>query len=336
MDLARALLFLYRMLGAPNRTPGMPTVLETSEGPIEADLYTPRRPWATVLALHGLALRAHRDPRLVGVARALQAVGVLVVAPRIAPMAELRLSPPPWQIIAACFRALRDREDLGAPARVGVFGPSYAGGQALRAAAEPDLQDMASGMMLIGAYADARGLMAHLLDSDEADPYGRLILVRHFLEETAQLTPGVAQAIEANLADLGLDTETLPGVLEAIDAADRDHFLGLRDQRAIRQALGETILAEHAEAIDDLSVLLALDAVQAPVTLLHGAHDPVIPPSESERIREELLRTGRRCPLVTTALLDHGNVMAKGQALLQVPTVVGAFAHWLRTLRRHR
>ena len=332
MDVTRALRFLYRMLGAPNRTPGTAVTLQTEQGPVDADVYRPSgRPWATVLCLHGLALRGHRDPRLMGIGQALAATGVLAIAPQIEAMAQLRLHPLASDTITASMRAVRDSPEFGSPASIGVFGPSFAGGQALTTAAQPDLREHVAGMLLIGAYADARALLSHVLVDATADPYGRLILIRHFLQEIGELTSGIAEAIDTALADMGLyrDPE-LPAVLERIAPADRDRFLQVRDHEEVRAELGSEILANHAEAVDELSVTPHIPKVRAPVTLLHGAHDPVIPPAESKRIQALLAEGGQRAPMVTTRLLDHGNVMAGGAALLEVPTVVSAFVRWFR------
>lgn len=332
MDLARALLFLTRMVARPDPTPGQPIQLGTALGEIEADVYRPARPWATVVVLHGLALRGHRDPRLTAIGRALCAAGVCAIAPRIDTLARLRLLPPASDTIAAVLRHVRDRGELGAPARIGVFGPSYAGSQALVAASEPDLQLAVSSLALIGPYADARELMLHVLHDEGSDPYGRLILIRHFLEVAGDLTPGVARAIDADLRDQGLGEDpTLPAVLAEIDDVDRAAYLALRDDVEARERLSARILAGHAAEVDALSITGALPAVRAPVMLLHGAHDPVIPSSESARIHREV---GGRSRIVTTALLDHGNVTAQGRALLDLPRVIDGFRWWFRALRR--
>lgn len=336
MDLARALQFLVRMLGRPDHRPGEPVELLTRDGPVAADLYRPARPWATVLVLHGLALMGHRDPRLTNIGHALAGAGVFAIAPRLDALARLRLQPPASDTIAAIFDAVANDPELGAPARIGVFGPSYSGSQALHAVARPELRDRASGLLLVGPYADARHLLTHVLHDDDADPYGRLILLRHFLAATDDLTEGVASAIDTNLEDLGIrpDAPELDTLLPTLSQGDRERFLALRDQVAVRDALAEQILREHGDLVDELSITGALPHVEAPVVLLHGAHDPVIPPSESELIHRTLRAAGRSSRMVATPLLDHGNVMAQGRALLDVPRVVGAFTAWFRSLRR--
>lgn len=337
MDLLSTLRFVRSMTMVPDRPIGEPVPLDTPEGPIPADAYRPRgRPWGSVIVLHGLALRGYRDPRLVRLGWALADCGLVAVLPQVQAMADLRLHPLAWPTIAHALAAVAKERALRGPGRVGLFAPSYAGGQALLAATQPEVARDVSALMLVGAYADGRALMNHVLAATDADPYGRLILIRHALEATGDLSPALASAIDAQLVDLGLtpEPERLPSVLQSMPEADRTRFLELRDDRAARVAFGEQVLARHGEAIDTLSVTTALDTIEAPVALLHGANDPVIPSSESAYIHDNLRRQQKATRLCTTRLLDHGNVTAKGRSLLDLPKLMSTFGFWFSQLRR--
>jgi len=337
MDILSTQRFVRSMLFAPDRGVGEPCPLDSPDGPIPADVYRPRRrPWGSVVVLHGLALRGHRDPRLLRLGWSLADCGLVAVLPQVQPMADLRLHPLAWPTIARALAAVADDPQLRGPGRVGILAPSYAGGQALLAATQPEVEDDVSALMLIGAYADGRALLRHVMAATDADPYGRLILVRHALEATGDLSPGIAEAIDAELYDLGLDPERprLPSVLEAIPEADRSRFLELRDDVNARLAFADEVLARHGEAIDTLTVTSALERLEAPVALLHGANDPVIPSSESALIRDGLARKGKPVRMCTTRLLDHGNVTAKGRSLLDLPHLMATFGFWFSKLRR--
>ncbi|MEM6925415.1 MAG: hypothetical protein AAF602_00700 [Myxococcota bacterium] len=337
MDLLSTLRFVRSMLFAPDREVGEPVPLDTPAGPIAADAYRPRgRPWGSVIVLHGLALRGHRDPRLLRLGWAFADCGLVAVLPQVQPMADLRLHPLAWPTIVHALEAVAKDPSLRGPGRIGVFAPSYAGGQALHAATQPSVADDVSAMMLVGAYADGRALLRHVMANTDADPYGRLILVRHALEATGDLSPGLAAAIDAQLVDLGLEPEPprLPGALASMEGADRRRFLALRDDVGARLAFADEVLTRHGEAIDTLTVTGALDVLDTPVALLHGAHDPVIPSSESTFIRDTLRRKGKPVRLCTTRLLDHGNVTAKGASLLDLPRLMSTFAFWFAHLAR--
>ncbi len=337
MDLLSTLRFVRSMLFAPDRQLGEPVPLETPEGPIPADVYRPRgRPWGSVMVLHGLALRGYRDPRLLRLGWALADCGLVAVLPQVQAMADLRLHPLAWPTIAHSLAAVAKDPSLRGPRRIGIFAPSYAGGQALLAATRPEVVGDVSALMLVGAYADGRSLLRHVMATTDADPYGRLILVRHALEATGDLSPGLASAIDAQLVDLGLSPEParLPAVLATLDADERERFLTLRDDAEARLAFADEVLARHGEVIDTLSVTSALDLLEAPVALLHGANDPVIPSSESAFIHQALRRKGKPVRLCTTRLLDHGNVTAKGRSLVDLPRLMATFGFWFSRLRR--
>ena len=337
MDLLSTIRFVRSMTLVPDREVGEPYPLDTPDGPIEADVYRPRQePWASIIALHGLALRGHRDPRLVRLGWAFADCGVLAVVPKVQAMADLRLHPLAWPTIARATTAVAGDPSLRGPGRIGIFAPSYAGGQALLAASRPEVKDHVSALMLVGAYADGRELLRHVMSGTEADPYGRLILVRHALEATGDLSPSLAEAIDAELIDLGLepDPPRLPPVLSAMPKADRERFFALRDDVDARTRYGEEVLQRHGEVIDTLSVTSALRALEAPVALLHGANDPVIPASESQFIFDALKQQNKPTRLCTTRLLDHGNVTAKGRSLLDLPSLMATFGFWFRQLRR--
>ncbi|MEN0062053.1 MAG: alpha/beta hydrolase [Myxococcota bacterium] len=337
MDFLSTLRFVRSMLFAPDREIGEPVPLDSPEGPIEADAYRPSgTPWGSVILLHGLALRGHRDPRLVRLGWALADCGIIAIAPRIPSMAELRLHPLAWPTIAHSLRAVAREPSLRGPGGVGIFAPSYAGGQALLAAVQPDIHNDISALMLVGAYADGRALLRHVMAATDADPYGRLILVRHALEATGDLSPGLAQAIDGQLVDLGLepDPPKLPTALEQMPEDERTRFLELRDDVQARRAFAEEVLARHGEAIDTLSVTDALQTIEAPVAMLHGSNDPVIPSSESTFMYEALRRQGKATRLCITRLLDHGNVTAKGRSLLDLPKLMSTFGFWFSGLRR--
>jgi dipeptidyl aminopeptidase/acylaminoacyl peptidase len=98
----------------------------------------------------------------------------------------------------------------------------------------------------------------------------------------------------------------------------------------------EEILATRAADVEALSALPALRKLRAPVALLHGAADDVIPPSESVRAAQILERAGIPCRLAITTLVDHGTPDSPWTRPREVAKVAAVTASWFAALRgRH-
>ena len=78
-----------------------------------------------------------------------------------------------------------------------------------------------------------------------------------------------------------------------------------------------------------LSVRSSSCGLQAPVFLLHGEDDRVVPSSESRVLAERLRRAGVDVDLVLTPLLSHGNTAIGPSALVHAPTLVRGLARFL-------
>ncbi|MEQ1567401.1 MAG: hypothetical protein ABMA64_17295 [Myxococcota bacterium] len=318
MDLIRAV-GLAAHLARPDPRPGFPSTLWVDGSPVECLVYEPPSPRGTVLAVHGLSLRAHRDPRIVSVCRALEAVGFRVVCPRVASLADLRLDPELAPHLAAAAGAVLAHPRWGAPT-IGWFAASFAAGMSIVAAASAPVAARVSGMFLVGAYADPWALLRHVAAS--ADPYGRLVAVRALVD----LAPPVARAVEVALQDLSLRREPQLGqVLDQLHAADRRRF-------EVLAAPGPLAVPAHrADGVERLAVAPAVCSLRASVTLVHGRHDVVVPPSESVRLMDLFGRNGVRARLHLTDLLDHGDLSSGVGAALEAPAVVAALRFWLRS-----
>jgi len=338
IDRARALAFLAGVLLARDVRPGRPILLRGADGSLgTADLYRPtaRAPSATVLFVHGMSPRAHRDPRVIAACNALAAAGLQVVAPRIAGLCDLEMDPEVPRRIADLLLACGADRALGRPARIGVVSASFAAGLCLKAAARAEVDRQVGALLLVGTYVDARRLLAHLLTSPGADPFGRLILLRAFLRSDPSVPGPVLEAMDAALADESLrGALRLAGALASLSAGERSAFERLRDDREEGARVCARIASEHAEEIDAFSVLEDLPYVAAPVILVHGREDRVIPPSESADAATLLASYGVPCRHAATSLLDHGDLSSPVRRLGEVPRVIDLLGYWFGALRR--
>lgn len=310
-DRARALAFLAGVMLAPDPRPGRAVLLGGADAaPVACDAYRPaaRTPWGTVLFVHGMSLRAHRDPRVVVACNALAATGLQVLAPCVEGLCNLALDPATPKRIAELLLACGSDPALGNPPRVALASASFAAGLCLKAAARPDVRDRAGPLLLVGTYVDARALVAHLLTARDADPFGRLVLLRAFLDREGETSPTLSQVVDIALADASLrrDPPLLP----------------------------DAVLRSHRAAIDDFSAVGDLAHVRGPVAFLHGRDDRVIPATESTRAAELLAGHGVPCRSWITAMLDHGDLSSPLGKVAELPRLLDLFAYWFGAVRR--
>lgn len=128
-----------------------------------ARLYWPRgAPRAGLVLAHGIHEEGIDEKRLVGFARALASSGQAVLTPELSDLAHYRVTHAGAETIAEAARALA--HELGRE-QVGVFGISFGGGLAIRAACEPGLRGAISHVIGLGAHNDVKHVARFFLDA---------------------------------------------------------------------------------------------------------------------------------------------------------------------------
>jgi pimeloyl-ACP methyl ester carboxylesterase len=283
--------------------------------PMAARLYRPLgidRPPGMVV-VHGVHRLGIEDPRLAVFARALAGAGIAVLTPQIAPLTEYRVDAAGVDLIGAAAVALASRTDVAAGG-VGVMGMSFAGGLALLAAAEPRYAPSIREVVAVGAYDDLERV-SRFLATDQALPadgpavalaaheYGALVLAHSHPED---FFAEVDRAPAAEGLRLWLREEKEAAVeavarLTPSGQAEFDHLL--HDRPAIRAQLLASI-ARHAAEMAAVSPRGHLAGLRAPVFLLHGVGDTVIPATEVSWLVKDL-PAGTLQGVLVTPLLEH-------------------------------
>lgn len=284
-------------------------------GPIRARLFRradlPRAP-GVVLA-HGVHYKGIDDPRLVNFARQLARSGLAVLTPELSDLTDYRITLQGADVISDTARWLSARDAIVSRPEVGVIGLSFAGGLALVAAARPELDGKLAYVTSVGGHHDLQRVL-RFLTGDSVDPaadkpheYGLVILVygsiEHFVDEPDRET--LRDAFRLWLQDKRPEAVARAS-LRRTESGER-LFAMLEGGR-----LGElrprllALMAVHERELVELSPRGRLAGVDAPIYLLHGSTDSVIPPSESENADLEL-RGATHLALVSP-LLTHVQV----------------------------
>jgi dienelactone hydrolase len=293
--------------------------LPSSAGPVRARLYfradRPRGPG--VVVAHGVHFQGIDERRLVPFARALAAEGRSVLTPELADLADYRITARGVDVLEAAVGYLASRHDHVRQERVGLLGFSFAGGLALVASALPELHGKLSFVASVGGHQDLSRVLHFLIHDEIATPRG--------LEHEKAHEYGLVVLVHENLERFvpEPDLPVLRAAFKAWLEEDRPRARAFASQRTTLAAERLWLLLESGRLqtlAPELDALLSsqqgrlsalsprghLHEIDAPVYLLHGAHDSVIPPSETNWGDRELGSTPHGA--LVSPLLEHVEV----------------------------
>ena len=213
-------------------------------------LYVPRgvaRPAGLVLA-HGIHEEGIDEPRFQRLARAIASSGVTVLTPELSDLVRYRVSRVGVETIATATRELAASLKQ---ARVAVFGISFGGGLALRAACEPALASAMARVITLGAHHDAAAVVRFFLGDPARAPDG----------SRARLAP---HSYGATILFAWLFDEPHHGGLSAADTA------------RIRG-----VLVRRKPELDAASPAHCPEPLSLPLHLAHGLGDDIVPYTET-------------------------------------------------------
>jgi pimeloyl-ACP methyl ester carboxylesterase len=195
---------------------------------------------------------------------------------------------------------------------VTVVGVSFAGGLSLLAACDPRYAPHIRALVLMGAY-DNLGRVARFLATSQAEfpdgrmepyaahDYGASVFVYSHLNQFFPVSDlAVAHdALRYWLWERPSDAQALLPRLSAPSRATMEILLARQISR-LRPQLLDAIQTDDAQ-LAAISPQGKLAALHAPVFLLHGATDDIIPSTESRWLEKEIPKPYLRAALITPA-----------------------------------
>ena len=340
--------------------------IPTRHGDVPARLYRPTSFSRTLLLVPGVHMDGIDETRLVGMAEDLAETGYAVVTVAPPDLRRFRVTPANTDVIEDAAHWITTRRDLAPDGRVGLVGISFSGGLSIVAAGRERLRDRVAFVMSFGGHGDLGRVMRYLTSgrtpSAPADltaggtvagartmhlgpphDYGVTVVLLTFADRVVPAEQ-VGPLRDAILIYLTASSLTLVDQQQAAAAF-------VRAQRA-GEALPEpsrTLMAQvTARAVDALGPRLfpVVDGLfddggvaamspervpppAAPVFLLHGSEDTVIPPIETlllaSHLRDRTRVTGLHSGLITHAEVDRSAALADVWALTRFwRTLMGA------------
>ena len=305
-------------------------------GALRARVYLPggaRR--RTALLVSGLHPAGIDEPRLVALARQLTASGLTIVTPDIPDLSRFAITPAITDAIEQSALWLANDPTLSPDHTIGLMGISFSGGLSVVAAGRPSLAGRLAFVFSFGGHDDLPRVLRYLCSGTEPAPRREIRLSRD-APDTIVLRPhdyGVA-VILLGVADRVAPPAQVAPLRDAVrrflwashlDRVDRPQaereFAALRDLAAQLPEPSATLLRYvndrdviHLGArllpwvgfYGDAAALSPSRSAKpaAPVFLLHGIDDNVIPAVESEYLADEL-RGHAPVRLLLSGLISH-------------------------------
>ena len=294
-------------------------------GELRARTYTPAditgRPILLVPGVHAAGIA---EPRLITFATEIAATGHQVVTAQLPDLAKYQVTPRTTDMIEDAARWLGHQAPPGPDMKPGVMGISFAGGLAVVAAAR--LGSRVGWALSLGGHGDLpralRYLCTGVLANGETRPphdYGVVIILLGVADKMVppdQVEP-LRQGILAFLNASHLDMVDKPKAVAEFERArtlsaslpePARTFMAWVNNRDVAH-LGPALLPHVTSFGGDAALSPARNPPPvAPVYLLHGADDNVIPAAESELLAVDLRRRGGTVTLLSTPLITHAEV----------------------------
>src|SRR5688572_6253529 len=313
-----------------------PHQVPTRHGPVPARFYRPagstRR---TILLVPGIHSMGIEEPRLKGLAADLAATGYPVMTLALPDLMQYRITPAATDVLEDAVSWMAAQPALAPDGRVGMAGVSFAGGLSTSAAGRPRIRDHVAFVLSFGGHGDLPRVMHYLATGEETavpgvathppHDYGVAVIlyalagrgvvpgdqaevlrdgVRTFLL-ASQLTLVSREQAEATFTKARQMAEAMPEPART--------YMGYVNDRAVAKLGPVLVPFLNQLGVDDpaLSPQRAAPPV-APVFLLHGDEDTVIPPAESVLLGETLRTKGADVHVLLSHLITHAELDRTG------------------------
>jgi dienelactone hydrolase len=279
-----------------------------------------------ILLVPGVHADGIEEPRLVGFARDLASMGHAVLTIELPDLTRYSVTTRSTDMIEDAAGWLSQQPDAGPDPRVGLMGISFAGGLSIVAAGRPPLRERAAFVMSFGGHGDLPRTLRYLCTGVQPDgatrpphDYGIAIILLGVAErvvpaeQVAPLRAAILAYLEASHVDMADKAKGQIAFAHARDLAGalaepaRTLMMYVNDRDVAR--IGPILLPHVSELGGDAALSPSRAAAPAaPVYLLHGTDDNVIPAVESVVLARELRERGVRVHQLATPLITHAEV----------------------------
>jgi len=310
-----------------------PHTVATRNGDVPAQFYRPDGSFSrSVLLIPGIHSMGINEPRLTALAKDLAGSGVMVMTLALPDLMRYQLTVRSTDVIEDGVAWMAKRPDLAPDGRIGLIGVSFAGGMSVVAAGRPSIRDKVAYVLSFGGHADLPRVMRYLATGEEVHvpgvenhpphDYGVAVILYGLADQ------GIVPAEQVAPLRKGIETFLLASQLTLVDMNQanstfqhaRDYAKTLPEPSATYMTyvndrnvgkLGPA-LVPYLSALGADSPNLSADRAPAPpaapVFLLHGSGDTVIPAAESVMLADYLRKKDAEVHLLLSDLITHAEI----------------------------
>jgi pimeloyl-ACP methyl ester carboxylesterase len=257
---------------------------------IPVDVYGSLKSDSAMLIVHGVNPTGKNSLDLVRISEALAQTGYSVYVPDFVEMKRLHLRAEEANNIKTVFQA------IGHNAGIACF--SYGCGPTLVAAADPEIRDHVRFAVAFGGYFDIREALEHVI-TGPAQSIGYLKWAYLAANSDLAQDEGDQRQLRKIAEAQGSSPEKLSpegqALFQIFSASSPEDF------RARLRAGPETL----RRRLDGLSPSQYVKGLRAPLIVIHGINDPVIPSQQSVELAAAARTNGLACDLTLLHMYGH-------------------------------
>lgn len=305
----------------------------TRHGNVRARFYIPEKTVGyPVLVIPGIHSAGIEEPRLTALSAQLAATGLTVMTMALPDLQAYRISPNATDTIEDAVTWMAAQHDIAPDGKVGIVGISFAGGMSVSAATRPALKNKLAYVVSFGGHADLPRVMKFLATGEETPVPGITIhpphdygvaVILYGLADRGVVPAGQVEALREGLRIFLLGSQQTVWAKEesvktfarareyakTLPEPSRTYMTWVNDRAVAR--LG-AVLLPHLNQLGADDPALSADRSPvvpgAPVYLLHGVDDTVIPAVESAQLADYLRAKGADVHLLLSGLVSHAEV----------------------------
>ncbi len=271
-----------------------------------------------ILIVHGMTVRGIDDLRLLKQCEIFRQFGYKVYLPHYPEIQNLEIKKESIDHICKDIESIYHIENKK---KIKILSISFSGTLSIISATKDLIRNSIDSLMIVGPFAHFKTILEFLLLRKDIDLYGFFIVLKNFLDIIPQYKiKGLKEAFYIAAVDNALKNSP-PGLeihFKKYPHIKKIFYKILESEQERKYILDFLINSKKIQNLcKEFDLIANIKNLNAPLLLIHGKNDKVIPPTESIWIYKECKKYHIPVKLAVTSLLDHGNVKFSAKTIVE-------------------